>query len=105
VECEWLIKTEKSRSLEYAPAVGTDTAVNSRDFGTSHWQLVIEPYTHFPCVRQFFSIKGQQNARVDKSARLPQQRREARPPQQQNVQCTFSFIYVYGGRPNEPQQT
>jgi hypothetical protein len=29
------------------PAAGTRAAFNSQDFGTSHWQLVIDGYTSF----------------------------------------------------------
>jgi hypothetical protein len=34
------------------PDAGNPAACDSQDFGTSRWQLVIEPYTNFPCVRE-----------------------------------------------------
>jgi len=48
--------------LQRAPAVGTEAAVKSQDFGTSRWQLRIERYTNFPGNRkgrQCLSFVGQ----------------------------------------------
>jgi hypothetical protein len=52
------------------PADGTIAAVNSQDFGTSRWQLVIERYTNFPCIR-----KGRRRPQLAREGSHPGRRR------------------------------
>jgi len=40
------------------PAAGTRTAFNSQDFGTSHWQLMIDGYTSFTRLQKGAAMAG-----------------------------------------------
>jgi len=40
------------------PAAGTRAAFNSQDFGTSHWQLMIDGYTSFTRLQKGAAMAG-----------------------------------------------
>jgi hypothetical protein len=40
------------------PAAGTRAAFNSQDFGTSHWQLMIDGYTSFTRIQKGAAMAG-----------------------------------------------